>query len=62
MCPAGESEKWLPPVNVSLVEHYEKHNVVAEAAEAIHCRHLDHKGKDVVDECVESLQIKTKLG
>ena len=41
------------PVNVTLIKEDEEDNVVPEAADPVHGRHLDHEGKDVIDESVE---------
>ena len=42
-------------VNVSLVEEDEEYNVVPKATDPVHRRHLDDKGKYVIDEGVQSL-------
>ena len=56
---SGESELVHPGlvllVDVSLVEEDEENDVISEAAESVHGRHLDDECEDVVNEGVESL-------
>ena len=50
-----ENKSFSYPVNVTLIKEDEEYDIVPEASDPVHGRHLDHEGEDVVDESVQGL-------
>ena len=50
-----ENKCFSYPVNVTLIKEDKEYDIVPEASDPVHGRHLDHKGEDVVNESVQGL-------
>jgi hypothetical protein len=43
-------------IYMPLVHINEEDDVISEAGQPVHCRHLDNEGKEVVDESIDELE------